>query len=67
MPWKSVHSWWSSQGLQNANTPGLAVAGPASLQVAPNNQLPVITLSIASTGTISATGVVGQVGCGQKC
>jgi len=54
-------------GSQNANTPGLAVAGPASLQVAPNNQLPVITLSIASNGTISATGVVGQVGCGQKC
>ncbi|MHB1868888.1 MAG: QcrA and Rieske domain-containing protein [Nitrososphaerales archaeon] len=54
-------------GTKDATEPGLAVAGPASLQTAPNNQLPVITLSIASDGTISATGVVGQIGCGQKC
>lgn len=54
-------------GSQNANEPGLAVAGPASLQTPPNNQLPVITLSIANDGTISATGVKGQIGCGQNC
>jgi len=47
--------------------PGLAVEGPASLQVTPNNQLPIITLKIESDGTFSATGVVGQIGCGQKC
>ena len=54
-------------GTKDATEPGLAVAGPASLQTAPNNQLPVITLTISSNGTISATGVVGQIGCGQKC
>lgn len=54
-------------GSPNVNEPGLAVAGPASLQTAPNNQLPVIRLSIANDGTISATSVVGQIGCGQKC
>jgi Rieske Fe-S protein len=54
-------------GAPNANQPGLAVEGPASLQTPPNNQLPVITLSIASDGTISATNIVGQIGCGQKC
>ncbi|MHB8568441.1 MAG: hypothetical protein ACYC7D_10510 [Nitrososphaerales archaeon] len=47
--------------------PGTAVLGPASLQTPPNNQLPVILLSIAADGTISATGLVGQIGCGQKC
>jgi rieske iron-sulfur protein len=47
--------------------PGQAVAGPASLQVAPNNQLPIIQLSVASDGTLTATGIVGQIGCGQKC
>ena len=54
-------------GSQNANEPGLAVAGPASLQTPPNNQLPVVKLSIATDGTISATNVIGQIGCGQKC
>jgi Rieske Fe-S protein len=54
-------------GTSDADQPGLAVAGPASLQTPPNNQLPVITLKIASDGTISATGIVGQIGCGQKC
>ena len=54
-------------GTSQANEPGLAVEGPASLQTPPNNQLPVITLKIAADGTISATGVVGQIGCGQKC
>jgi Rieske Fe-S protein len=54
-------------GSQGALNPGLAVAGPASLQTAPNNQLPVITINIATDGVISATGVVGQIGCGQKC
>ena len=47
--------------------PGLAVEGPASLQVAPNNQLPMITLTLASDGSFTATGIVGQIGCGQKC
>ena len=47
--------------------PGLAVAGPASLQSPPNNQLSMATIAISSTGTISATGLVGEVGCGQKC
>jgi rieske iron-sulfur protein len=54
-------------GSLGASNPGIAVAGPASLQTPPNNQLPVITLSIAADGTISATGIVGQIGCGQKC
>ena len=54
-------------GSANSTEPGLAVAGPASLQTPPNIQLPVITLKIASDGTISATGVVGQIGCGLKC
>ncbi len=54
-------------GTPESNEPGMAVGGPAQLQTAPNNQLPVITLSIASDGTISATQVVGQIGCGQKC
>lgn len=47
--------------------PGMAVAGPASLQTAPNNMAPIVKLSIASDGTISATNLIGQVGCGQKC
>jgi rieske iron-sulfur protein len=47
--------------------PGKAVAGPASLQTPPNNTLPIIKLSIAADGTISATSIVGQVGCGQLC
>ncbi|HVB11881.1 MAG TPA: twin-arginine translocation signal domain-containing protein [Nitrososphaerales archaeon] len=54
-------------GSQDATNPGLATAGPASLQTAPNNQLPIVNLTISSSGTISATGIVGQVGCGQKC
>jgi len=53
--------------LANNQPPGLAVQGPASLQVAPNNQLPIINLKINSDGTFSAFGVVGQIGCGQKC
>ncbi len=47
--------------------PGLAVEGPASLQTPPNNMLPIITLKINSDGTFSATGIIGQVGCGQDC
>ena len=54
-------------GSIGATAPGTAVAGPASLQTPPNNQLPLITITIASDGTISATGIVGQIGCGQKC
>ena len=54
-------------GSQGALNPGLAVGGPASLQTPPNNQLPVITIKIASDGVVSATGVVGQIGCGQHC
>ena len=53
--------------VANNKEPGTAVQGPASLQTAPNNQLPIVLLSIGSDGTISATGRVGQVGCGQKC
>ena len=47
--------------------PGAAIAGPASKQPAPNNTLPVLTLSIAQDGSIYASGVIGQVGCGQDC
>jgi rieske iron-sulfur protein len=47
--------------------PGLAVEGPASLQVTPNNQLPMITIKINSDGSFTASGIVGQVGCGQLC
>src|SRR5487761_417067 len=47
--------------------PGKAVAGPASLQTPPNNIAPVALLSIAPDGTISATKLIGQVGCGQLC
>jgi rieske iron-sulfur protein len=47
--------------------PGDAVAGPASLQTPPNNMLPIITLAVSSDGTLSATGIIGQIGCGQKC
>lgn len=54
-------------GSQGAGNPGIAVAGPASLQTPPNNQLPLVTISIASDGTISATGLIGQIGCGQYC
>lgn len=54
-------------GSLGATEPGIAVAGPAYLQTPPNNQLPVITLTISSDGTVSATGIVGQIGCGQKC
>jgi rieske iron-sulfur protein len=46
--------------------PGMAVAGPASLQTAPNNMLPIIQLKIEN-GVFHAVGKVGQVGCGQKC
>lgn len=46
---------------------GYAVAGPASLQTPPNNILPVVTLQAADDGTLSATGIVGQIGCGQLC
>ena len=46
--------------------PGMAVGGPASLQTPPNNMLPIFTLSISSDGTISATGLIGQIGYGQK-
>jgi Rieske Fe-S protein len=46
---------------------GTAVSGPASNQTPPNNTLPIITISIASDGTLYATGVVGQIGCGQGC
>jgi rieske iron-sulfur protein len=48
--------------------PGTAVLGPASLQTPPNNQLPILQISIGSDGTISTSGtLVGQIGCGQKC
>lgn len=47
--------------------PGLAVEGPASLQVPPNNQLPMIYLKINSDSSFAATGIRGQVGCGQYC
>lgn len=47
--------------------PGLAVAGPASLQTPPNNALPIIQLRIASDGSFHAIGRIGVVGCGQKC
>jgi rieske iron-sulfur protein len=48
--------------------PGTAVLGPASLQTPPNNQLPMLELTIAKEGTISTTGtLVGQIGCGQLC
>jgi Rieske Fe-S protein len=47
--------------------PGTAVAGPASLQTAPNNMLPIIQLKIQSDGSFLAIGRVGSVGCGQKC
>lgn len=53
--------------LADNKPPGLAVEGPASLQVPPNNQLPMITLKINADGSFSATGIVGQVGCGQDC
>lgn len=54
-------------GSLGSTEPGIAVAGPASLQTPPNNQLPLITITIAADGTISATGIIGQIGCGQKC
>jgi Rieske Fe-S protein len=54
-------------GSIGAENPGLAVAGPASLQVAPNNQLPIVLLTTDSQGNFYAYGRVGQVGCGQKC
>lgn len=47
--------------------PGKAVAGPASLQTPPYNMAPIVKLAIASDGTISATQLIGQVGCGQLC
>ena len=53
--------------LADNQPPGLAVEGPASLQVAPNNQLPMITLKLGTDGSFTATGIVGQIGCGQKC
>lgn len=53
--------------LADNKPPGLAVEGPASLQVPPNNQLPMITLKINSDGSFTATGIVGQIGCGQDC
>lgn len=52
----------------NNQPPGQAVGGPAYLQVPPNNQLPIVLLSInSSNGELSAKGLVGQIGCGQKC
>lgn len=54
-------------GSPQSDEAGLAVAGPASLQTPPNNWLAHATIKIASDGTISATGIVGQVGCGLKC
>ncbi len=54
-------------GSNGSSNPGLAVAGPASLQTAPNNQLPIIKLTTDSKGNFFATGIVGQIGCGQKC
>jgi Rieske Fe-S protein len=47
--------------------PGQAVAGPASLQVFPNNQLPIIKIRIASDGSFHAYGRVGDVGYCQQC
>jgi rieske iron-sulfur protein len=47
--------------------PGMAVAGPASLQTPPNNMLPIIQLKLESDGSFHAIGRVGSVGCGQKC
>ena len=57
------------QSLPSASnqTPGMAIEGPPALQSAPNNTLPVITLTIAQDGTLYATGLVGEVGCGQNC
>jgi Rieske Fe-S protein len=59
----------SYPGFPTANdqNPGQAVAGPAYLQTAPNNQLPLIQLQVDPDGTLYATGIVGQIGCGQKC
>lgn len=54
-------------GTAEANEAGLAVAGPASLQTPPNNWLSHATIQIASDGTISASNIVGQVGCGLNC
>jgi Rieske Fe-S protein len=53
--------------VANDQLPGQAVQGPASLQTAPNNMLPLITLKINADSSFSATGVIGQIGCGQKC
>lgn len=47
--------------------PGTAISGPAAQQAAPNNTLPIAALSIAADGTLSVTGIIGQVGCGQQC
>ncbi len=47
--------------------PGQAVAGPASLQPFPNNQLPIIKIRIASDGSFHAYGRVGDVGYCQQC
>ena len=58
---------YPSLPLADDKPPGLAVEGPASLQTPPNNMLPIITLKINSDGTFSATGIIGQVGCGQDC
>lgn len=57
----------AGQGPSNNELPGTAISGPAAQQKAPNNTLPVATLVLAPDGTISATGIVGQVGCGQGC
>jgi Rieske Fe-S protein len=54
-------------GAPYNDEPGFAVSGPAASQPAPNNTLPVVTLSVASDGTLSATGVIGTIGCGQGC
>jgi Rieske Fe-S protein len=54
-------------GTPQAKEAGLAVAGPASLQTPPNNWLAHATIKIAQDGTISATNIVGQVGCGLNC
>jgi Rieske Fe-S protein len=55
------------EGAPYNDPAGSAVSGPASNQPPPNNTLPIITISIASDGTLYATGVVGQIGCGQGC
>jgi rieske iron-sulfur protein len=67
-----VHLWclWSyvpndvrmecpCHGSQYTPTTGLAVAGPASLQACPNNQLPMLNIKVNSDGTISTVNLPG--------